>query len=155
MARNHAMDHDAVSGGRGNPASFAEDEYAPRLHFGWGKHLPMIRQSEAAECGPACLAMIAGYYGHHVDLPTLRRHFPLSLKGITLARLIEMAQSLGLACRPLRLEINELSRLQTPCISWCSARCANAVWSSMTPPWANVACIWMSWGRIGPALQSS
>lgn len=94
MARDDAMDHAAVSGGRGDPTAFAEnDERAPRLHFGWGKHLPMIRQSEAAECGPACLAMIAGYYGHHVDLPTLRRRFPLSLKGITLARLIEKSRN--------------------------------------------------------------
>jgi ATP-binding cassette subfamily B protein RaxB len=86
------------------------------LHFGWGKHLPMIRQSEAAECGLACLAMIAGYYGHHVDLPTLRRRFSLSLKGITLTRLVEMAGVLGLACRPLRLDMEELAHLATPCI---------------------------------------
>jgi ATP-binding cassette subfamily B protein RaxB len=117
MARSDAMDDDGVSGGRGDSVGFADDDqHAPRLHFGWGKRLPMIRQSEAAECGPACLAMIAGYYGHHIELPALRRCFPLSLKGITLARFIEMAQSLGLACRPLRLEIAELPRLQMPCV---------------------------------------
>jgi len=107
----------AIAGGRGDPAAYAagkDDE--PRLHFGWGKHLPMIRQSEAAECGLACLAMVTGYYGHHVDLPALRRRFALSLKGIRLVQLIEMAQTLGLACRPLRLDINELSRIQRPCI---------------------------------------
>lgn len=118
MIRKHtASDDDAIAGGRADPAAWAagkDDE--PRLHFGWGKRLPMIRQSEAAECGVACLAMIAGYYGHHVDLPTLRRRFTLSLKGIRLAQLIEMAQTLRLACRPLRLDIDELPRLQTPCI---------------------------------------
>ena len=87
-----------------------------RLHFSWGRRLPLIRQSEAAECGLACLAMISGYYGNHVDLPSLRRKFALSLKGITVARLIEMAQSLNLSCRPLRLELDELSQLQLPCI---------------------------------------
>lgn len=76
----------------------------------------MIRQSEAAECGLACLAMIAGYHGHHIDLPSLRRQFPLSLKGITLGGLIDIAQSLGLASRPLRLELSELTQVQTPCI---------------------------------------
>jgi ATP-binding cassette subfamily B protein RaxB len=40
----------------------------------------------------------------------------LSLKGIRLGQIIEMAQTLGLACRPLRLDLDELSRLQTPCI---------------------------------------
>lgn len=76
----------------------------------------MIRQNEAAECGLACLAMITGYYGHHVDLPTLRRRFSLSLKGITLTHLVEVAGALKLACRPVRLDMDELSQLATPCI---------------------------------------
>lgn len=105
-----------VSGGRGDTAAFAEDEHEPRLHFGWGKRLPMIRQSESSECGLACLAMVAGYYGQHIDLPSLRRRFSTSLKGLTLAHLIEIAQTLGFACRPLRLDLDELPRLQTPCI---------------------------------------
>ena len=108
---------DAITGGRGDPAAYAlGKDGEPRLHFGWGRRLPMIRQSETAECGLACLAMIAGYYGHHIDLPTLRRRFALSLKGIRLGQLIEIAQSLGLACRPLRLDLDEIQRLQTPCI---------------------------------------
>lgn len=106
----------AVTGARGDAGAYTTEPQKPRLYFGWGKRLPVIRQSEATECGAACLAMIAGYYGHHIDLPSLRRRFTQSLKGVRLSYLIELAESLGLACRPLRLEINELSRLQTPCI---------------------------------------
>lgn len=113
---SNSVRDEKITGSRGDSYTYGADDQEPRLHFGWGKRLPVIRQSEAAECGPTCLAMIAGYHGHNIDLPTLRRRFPLSLKGIKLSRLIEMAQTLGLACRPLRLEINELSRLQTPCI---------------------------------------
>lgn len=116
MAHGSKIDRDSITGGRGDPAATSVNEPEGRLHFGWGKRLPMIRQSEAAECGLACLAMIAGFHGQHVDLPALRRRFPLSLKGITLTRLIEMAQSLGLACRPLRLELDEIQCLQMPCI---------------------------------------
>ncbi|HEX7341293.1 MAG TPA: peptidase domain-containing ABC transporter [Rhodanobacteraceae bacterium] len=106
---------DAIAGGRGEiPDGVVVPE--PRLHFGWGKHLPMIRQSESGECALACLAMIAGYHGQHVDLPGLRQRFATSLKGTTLNRLIDIAQTLGLACRPLRLDMHELSRLQMPCI---------------------------------------
>lgn len=115
-AHGKTIDGGAIAGGRGDLADCAEDGKAPRLHFGWGKRLPMIRQSEGAECGLACLAMIAGHHGNHVDLPTLRRRFALSLKGITLVHLINMAQSLGLACRPLRGDLEDLSRLQVPCI---------------------------------------
>jgi hypothetical protein len=34
------------------------------------RSVPDIRQSEAAECGLACLAMVLGYHGHDVDLGT-------------------------------------------------------------------------------------
>lgn len=107
-------DEQGVAGARGDGA--AAHRRDTRLHFGRGPRLPMLRQTEAAECGLACLAMIAGYHGQHADLPALRRQFSLSLKGVTLARLSEMAQSLGFACRPLRLEPSELAQLQTPCI---------------------------------------
>lgn len=86
------------------------------LHFGWGRRLPMVRQSEAAECGLACLAMVASYHGFETDLASLRRRFALSLKGATLQRLIDMAASLGLQGRPLRLELEELAQLKLPCI---------------------------------------
>jgi ATP-binding cassette subfamily B protein RaxB len=60
--------------------------------------------------------MIAGYYGHHVTLPQLRQRFALSLKGVNLARLIEMAQEIGFSSRPIRAEIDEINLLATPCI---------------------------------------
>ena len=44
-------------------------------------------QSEAAECGVACLAMVAGYHGKQIDLPALRQRFSVSLRGATLAQL--------------------------------------------------------------------
>jgi ATP-binding cassette, subfamily B, bacterial CvaB/MchF/RaxB len=78
--------------------------------------VPMILQSEAAECGLACLAMIASYHGHETDLLTLRRRFELSSRGATLARLMEIAEQLGFANRALRLELDELPQLQMPCI---------------------------------------
>jgi len=78
--------------------------------------VPLILQSEAAECGLACLAMIASTHGHDTDLLTLRRRFELSSRGATLARLMEIAEQLGFANRALRLELEELPQLQTPCI---------------------------------------
>jgi hypothetical protein len=51
------------------------------LSFSSRHRLPLIQQTEAAECGLACLAMIASYYGHRIDLNTLRRRYPVSLKG--------------------------------------------------------------------------
>jgi ATP-binding cassette subfamily B protein RaxB len=79
-------------------------------------HLPEIHQAAATECGLACLAMIASYYGRQSDLNTLRREHPVSLKGATLRTVMDIAARLGLAGRPLRLEIAHLRSLRTPAI---------------------------------------
>ena len=87
------------------------------LNFsGCGRHLPVIHQTEAAECGLACLSMIAWYYGHRIDLNTLRRRHPVSLKGVTLRALIQVASDLNLACRPLRAELGQLRQLILPAL---------------------------------------
>lgn len=78
--------------------------------------VPLILQTEAAECGLACLAMVAGAHGLATDLPTLRQRFSLSLKGATLADLVRMAEALQLNSRALRAELDELPQLQLPCV---------------------------------------
>jgi ATP-binding cassette subfamily B protein RaxB len=79
-------------------------------------HLPEIHQAAATECGLACLAMIASYYGRQSDLNSMRREHPVSLKGATLRTVMDTAAKLGLAGRPLRLEIEHLRTLRTPAI---------------------------------------
>jgi len=87
-----------------------------RLALGLRPRLPVLLQTEAAECGLACLAMIASYYGHRVDTPGLRRRFAVSTTGTTLASLIDFAGRLELATRAIRLEMDDLRRLKLPCI---------------------------------------
>ncbi|WGG53205.1 peptidase domain-containing ABC transporter [Rugamonas sp. DEMB1] len=86
-----------------------------QLEFG-ASRLPMLRQTEAAECGLACLAMVASYHGFRTDLPTLRGRFSLSMKGANLAQIIRYGDGLQLSGRPLRLEVDELHDLKTPCL---------------------------------------
>lgn len=87
-----------------------------RLRFGWGRRLPVVLQTEAAECGLACLVMVACFFGHDVDLPSLRRRFLISQKGVRLAHVVELAGRLDFDTRALRLELDELSKLRAPCI---------------------------------------
>ncbi|HEV8691545.1 MAG TPA: peptidase domain-containing ABC transporter, partial [Ideonella sp.] len=86
------------------------------LTFLPGARTPLILQAEAAECGLACLAMVAGYHGHRTDLPTLRLNHPASLRGANLTQLMGLAGELDLAPRPLRLEMDGLAELALPCI---------------------------------------
>lgn len=86
------------------------------LLYSGTRKLPMVYQTEAAECGVACLAMVAGAHGLDIDLPGIRAKLSVSLKGMNMAQLIEGAQLIDLAGRPLKLELQELKDLQLPCI---------------------------------------
>ncbi|MFV8871024.1 peptidase domain-containing ABC transporter [Serratia fonticola] len=80
------------------------------------RQLPVIRQTESAECGLACLAMMACWHGLQTDLPTLRERFSISSQGMTLQRLIECAAGIRLSPRAVRLEPEDLKSLSLPCI---------------------------------------
>src|SRR3954452_25558248 len=95
-----------------------------QLNFSSRGRLPLVRQTEAAECGLACLAMVASHYGHRVDLNTLRRRHPVSLKGVTLRGLIQVATQMDFACRALRVELKHLAQLRLPAIlHWDTNHC--------------------------------
>jgi len=84
--------------------------------FHWGRRLPALLQTEAAECGLVCVAMVASFFGHAIEPAELRRRFTLSLKGATMRDLVGIADALELASRPVRLELSELPLLKAPCI---------------------------------------
>ena len=87
------------------------------VHLGLGgPRVPVVLQTEAAECGLACLAMVASAHGHHTDLPALRQRFSISQHGVTMADLVRMAEALHLGARALRAEPADLSQLALPCI---------------------------------------
>lgn len=78
--------------------------------------LPMIHQTEAAECGLACLVMVSGFYGYRASLNEFRQKFSLSIEGCRLIDLMNFAERLKLSSRPLRLELEDLVNVQMPCI---------------------------------------
>ncbi len=69
-----------------------------------------------AECGLACLAMVANYHGLRVDLGMLRRRFVPSLRGAPLKTLMSIADQIGLAPRAVKLPIEELGNLEMPAV---------------------------------------
>jgi ATP-binding cassette, subfamily B, bacterial CvaB/MchF/RaxB len=89
---------------------------ALRLSPFGSRRVPMLLQTEAAECALACLAMMVGAHGHRTDLATLRQRFSLSLKGATMADLVRMAGELRFNPRALRVEPQQLEQLALPCV---------------------------------------
>lgn len=80
------------------------------------RRTPLIRQSEATECGLACLAMVAQHHGHDLDMPAMRRRLGTSANGVTLASLVKDADRLGFESRALRIELAGLGDLAAPAI---------------------------------------
>lgn len=78
--------------------------------------VPVILQSEASECGLACLAMILNSHGSHWDVSSLRDRFSTSSRGITLRRLVDVSRDLSLNARPLRVELEYVPQLELPCV---------------------------------------
>jgi ATP-binding cassette subfamily B protein RaxB len=81
-----------------------------------GRRLPLVLQTEATECGLACLAMVAGYHGDHRSLSQLRQSYSLSLKGMTLKQLMQVAQHMRLGTRAVKLDMPGLNQLKLPCV---------------------------------------
>ena len=92
------------------------DQKENTLNFSINSIPPLILQAEIAECGLASMAMIASYYGHQLDMPAMRKRYSANLKGMDLQQLIELGDNLGLASRALQCPIDEVHKLQTPCI---------------------------------------
>ena len=80
------------------------------------KYLPTVLQTEATECGLACLVMIARYHGQDVDLNALRKTAAISLKGASLKQIMATASDLHLTSRALRVDLDQLHKLQAPAI---------------------------------------
>jgi ATP-binding cassette subfamily B protein RaxB len=78
--------------------------------------LSLVMQSEASECGLACIAMVCGYYGGTAALFSLRRDYAMSSRGASIKSLREIAQALHFKTRPVRLDLDSIADLHTPCI---------------------------------------
>lgn len=91
-------------------------KYLEKISLGINRKIPIILQTESSECGLACIAMVASYYGYECDLLTLRKKYSISQRGASLNTLIKISNNLNLSTRPLKLDLEEISKLQLPCI---------------------------------------
>jgi ATP-binding cassette subfamily B protein RaxB len=78
--------------------------------------VPLILQSEAPECGIACLAMVASYHGHRTDLSAMRLRLSPSLKGVTLKHVAQIAETMGMTARGVQVPLESLNKLRLPAI---------------------------------------
>ena len=69
------------------------------------------------DCGPACLRMIAKYYGRHYTLQTLRERSFITREGVSMLGISDAAESIGMRSIGMRLSLSQLvDEVQLPCI---------------------------------------
>ncbi|WP_420934083.1 peptidase domain-containing ABC transporter [Alteromonas sp. A081] len=95
---------------------FAQAATPLNVSFFPKRKIPIVLQSEAAECGLACINMIAQFYGDKRDLNHLRQTLSVSMRGCTLADVMNIGAYVGLQCRALKIEIEHLRQLTCPAI---------------------------------------
>jgi ATP-binding cassette, subfamily B, bacterial CvaB/MchF/RaxB len=87
-----------------------------RLQFGFSRKLPVYLQTQLAECGLMCIAMISAYHGNEQELSELRRRYRASVKGTSFEQLIKIAAGLGMTGRALRVDLSQLKQVKLPCV---------------------------------------
>ncbi len=81
------------------------------------KSFPLYRQLDSRDCGPACLRMIASYYGKNYSLQKLREMCFINRSGVSLLGISEAAEQLGFRTMGARLSWEQLSlEAILPCI---------------------------------------
>lgn len=75
-------------------------------------------QHDKMDCGPACLSMIASYYGKNYSLKFLKENSFITREGVSLSGIREAANSIGLDTYSLKIKLNELIERKEffPCI---------------------------------------
>jgi ATP-binding cassette, subfamily B, bacterial len=69
---------------------------------------PFYKQLDAMDCGPACLRMIARYYGRTYSLQTLRDKSYLSRGGVSLLGISDAAEAIGFRTMGVALSAEKL-----------------------------------------------
>ena len=84
------------------------------MHISTFPHYP---QQESADCGPACLRMIAKYYGRQYSLEMLRNHSFISREGVSMLGISDAAEYLGMHTLGVKITFEQLANEAVlPCI---------------------------------------
>jgi ATP-binding cassette, subfamily B, bacterial len=79
---------------------------------------PVYKQYDAMDCGPACLRMIAKYYGKAYSLQYLRNKSYVTREGASLLGLRDAAESIGMIATFALASLDYLvSEARLPCIA--------------------------------------
>ena len=74
------------------------------------------------DCGPACLQMIAKFYGRYYSLQILRDSCFLTHEGVSLLGISEAAEKIGFRTSGVQISFDQLVEVPKPCIAYWKQR---------------------------------
>lgn len=78
---------------------------------------PFTKQLDAMDCGPACLKMVAAYYGKKYSVQKLRKAAYITREGVSLLGISDAAESIGFRTLGVRIDFEKLVQENPlPCI---------------------------------------
>ncbi|WP_452597943.1 peptidase domain-containing ABC transporter [Pontimicrobium sp. MEBiC01747] len=80
------------------------------------KKFPTYKQTEAKDCGPTCIKIIAKYYGKTINTQQLRNLSETTRAGSSLLGLSEAVESVGFRSIGMKLAYKKLLEAPLPCI---------------------------------------
>jgi ATP-binding cassette subfamily B protein len=78
---------------------------------------PFIEQQSAVDCGVACLVMVGRFWGKQFSLNQLRSIANVDRAGTSIKGLMNAAESLGFASRPVKASLDQLAKQPLPAIA--------------------------------------
>jgi ATP-binding cassette, subfamily B, bacterial len=76
-------------------------------------------QHDSSDCGPACLRMVAKYYGKNYSLQNLREKCFITRDGVSLLGISEAAEIIGFRTKGVEISIEQLfAEAPLPCIAY-------------------------------------
>jgi ATP-binding cassette, subfamily B, bacterial HlyB/CyaB len=107
---------DASAKTSANPIAFAQPQRHLSLRRLWRRY-PFIEQQSSSDCGVACLAMIAQYWGQSYPLHHLRALAKVGRSGASLRSLAAAAESIGFQASPVRASLDRLAAMKSPWVA--------------------------------------
>jgi ATP-binding cassette subfamily B protein len=80
------------------------------------KSFPFYKQSDAKDCGPTCLKIIAKHFGITLNIQTLRQLSETTREGSNLLNISDAAEKIGFRSLGVKLNVNQLEEAPLPCI---------------------------------------
>jgi ATP-binding cassette, subfamily B, bacterial len=80
-------------------------------------NFPHLPQKDAMSCGPACVQMIAKYYGRNYSLEKLSEYSNIGKQGISMLGMSQAAERIGFRTRGVKVDFETLRKdAPLPCI---------------------------------------